>query len=118
MKKLLVLFAAALLAAACSGPSGSSDSVVTPHSYGSDVENSVILAMRRDFGEEDLLRQLGVVARRHGVEDWQSSDEAFTAIGNGLRRAKVAEDRATAVAELVSAGNPEKRRLVLRAFEG
>ena len=99
-------------------PASSLTVSVTPHAYHSDVENTVVLAMRRDNTGEDLLRQIDIVAKRHGLEDWTTSDETFRAIGAGMREAAVASDRAASVAELVSGGDAPRRQLVLEAYGG
>ena len=133
MRVIVTLAAtAALAAAACTDPvdspasettasappAPSAAASVTPHAYHSDLENTIVLAMRRGNTGEDLLRQIGIVAKRHGMDDWTTSDETFTAIGAGMREAAIASDRAASVAELVSGGDAPRRQLVLEAYGG
>ncbi len=130
MRLIVTLAAAVALAAtACTDPADPSASdasdapppaspAAAPHAYRSDLENTVVLAMRRGNTGEDLLSQIGMVAKRHGLDDWTSAEETFTAIGAGMRQAGVAGERAELVAELVSGGDASHRRLVLEAYGG
>lgn len=133
MRVIVMLAAAVALAAtACTdraGPPASDASdappktsptaaTVAPHAYHSDLENTVVLAMRRGNTGEELLSQIGMVAKRHGLDNWSSADETFTAIGAGMRQAGVAGERAESVADLVSGGDAARRRLVLEAYGG
>lgn len=130
MRLIVTLAAAVALAAtACTDPADPSASdasdapppaspAAAPHAYHSDLENTVVLAMRRGNTGEDLLSQIGMVAKRHGLDDWTSAEETFTAIGAGMRQAGVAGERAEIVAELVSGGDASHRRLVLEAYGG
>lgn len=130
MRLIVTLAAAVALAAtACTDPADPSASdasdapppaspAAAPHAYHSDLENTVVLAMRRGNTGEDLLSQIGMVAKRHGLDDWTSAEETFTAIGAGMRQAGVAGERAELVAELVSGGDASHRRLVLEAYGG
>ncbi len=113
---LLLATVAALLATGCKGPADSS--AVTPHAYRTDLENTVVLAIRRGNTDEELLRQIGIVAKRHNLDDWASVDDTFTAIGTGLREAGAGDDQAEAVAQLVSGGDAARRQRVLEAYGG
>jgi len=125
MKSILVFIVASVFViTACGGPAETPAEVdpvptaVTPHDYQSDLENAVALAMRRGLDEEELQRQIGLVARRHDLSDWRSEDESFVAIGIGLREASVERDAAEAIADLVSGGDARRRDLVVDAFGG
>ena len=128
---VMLAVAVALAATACTDPaeppsSSASDSPppaspaasVMPHAYRSDLENTVVLAMRRGTTGDELLRDIALVAGRHGLDDWTSSEESFKAIGAGMREANVAGERAESVAELVSGGDAASRRVVLEAYGG
>lgn len=88
------------------------------HSYRADLENTIVLAIRRDTDEAELLRQIGIVAGRHGLDDWQAEEDSFIAIGEGLQRAGAANDEAAAIAQLVSDGDEAHLRQVLQAYGG
>ncbi len=108
----------------CSDPSGSGASIPAPttdeapqhHAYHSDLENTVILAMRRGMDDTDSMHQIDSVARRHGLADWGSDEATFAAIGAGLRHADVSSEMAETVAQLVSRGDATRRDLVLQAY--
>ncbi|MBT8108385.1 MAG: hypothetical protein KJP17_09125 [Gammaproteobacteria bacterium] len=89
-----------------------------PHSYRADLENTVVLAIRRDTDEAELLRQIGIVAGRHDLGDWRAEEDSYVAIGAGLQLAGAAQDQAAAVAELVSGGDEARRRQVLQVYGG
>lgn len=121
---LVALLLAAFAVAGCSDPSGSGapipastkDETPQHHAYHSDLENTVILALRRGLDNSDLVHQVDAVARRHGLDDWASDEETFTAIGAGLRQANVSKEIADSVAQLVSSGDAARRDLVLQAY--
>ena len=114
-----------LLALSTVGMSGCSDRQDIPaeaqtssHSYRADLENTLVLAVRRDTAEAELLRQIGLVAKRHGLHDWHAREDTYVAIGAGLRRAGAADERAAAIAELVSDGDEARQWQVLKAYRG
>lgn len=119
-----LLMVAFSIVAGCSDPSGSGASIPASttdeapqhHAYHSDLENTVILAMRRGMDDTDLMHQIDSVARRHGLADWGSDEETFAAIGAGLRHADVSSEMAATVAQLVSRGDATRRDLVLQAY--
>jgi len=121
---LAALLLVAFSTAGCSDQSGGGASIPAPttdeapqhHAYQSDLENTVILAMRRGMDDTDLMHQIDSVARRHGLADWGSDEETFAAIGAGLRHADVSSEMAESVAQLVSRGDAARRDLVLQAY--
>jgi hypothetical protein len=114
---LVLLTAAAIGLVGCADRQDAPASPQTaPHSYRADLENTVVLAIRRDTDEAELLRQIGIVAGRHDLHDWQAEEDSYTAIGEGLRRAGAADEQAAAVAGLVSGGDEARRRQVLQAY--
>jgi len=119
MKKILVVTAAlALGVTGCADSSDSSPPPETgPHLYQSDLANTVTLAIKRGTSDEELLEQLGVVAQRHGLSDWETREKTYVGIGAGLRKAGVPESRAQEIAEFVSDGDPARRALVMKEFE-
>lgn len=120
MKKILVVTAAlALGVTGCADSSDSSPPPATgPHLYQSDLANTVTLAIKRGTSDEELLEQLGVVAQRHGLSDWETREKTYVGIGAGLRKAGVPESRAQEIAEFVSDGDPARRALVMKEFTG
>lgn len=131
MKKVLILLAVTtMVGAGCAGAADSSASsasisslsasstapAAAPHAYSTDLENTVVLAMHRDTDDNELLRRIGIVAERHGLRDWESVEDTFVAIGEGMRQAGVTSDKAGSIADLVSGGDDMRRQLVLKAY--
>lgn len=117
-RTLLVLLTASVvgLAGCADRQDAPANPQTVPHSYRADLENTIVLAIRRDTDDAELLRQIGIVAGRHDLGDWQAEQDSYVAIGEGLRGAGAANDRAEAIAQLVSAGDEARRRQVLRAY--
>lgn len=113
---LVALILATFSIAGCSDPASTVEDAPELHGYHSDLENTVVLAMRRGIEDIDLVHQIDTVARRHSVADWASDDESFKAIGVGLRDAGVSREMAESVAQLVSSGDAAHRDLVLQAY--
>ena len=124
MRRLMLIAAVALLGTSGCGdqPDSSSNtasnpvSINAPHAYKSDLENTVVLAVRRGASKDELRRQIGLVANRHGLDDWESVEESFVAIGVGLRAAEANDEVAESIATLVSGGDTVRRQLVLDAY--
>ena len=121
MRRTLLL----LLTAAVAGLVGCADRQdapaslqIVPHSYRADLENTIVLAIRRDTDDAELLRQIGIVAGRHDIDDWQAEEDSYIAIGEGLRAAGAADERVAAIAQLISSGDDARRRQVLEAYDG
>ncbi|MCC6765294.1 MAG: putative lipoprotein [Deltaproteobacteria bacterium] len=57
---------------------------------------------------------LTTVARRHGITDWEADDATFTAIGAGLKRARVAD--LARYESTVARGEPAKVALLRRGY--
>ncbi len=113
---LAALLLAAFSIAGCSEPASTTKEAPQPHAYQSDLENTVVLAVRRGLEDTDLMHQIDAVARRHNLADWASDEETFSAIGAGLRHADVSREVAESVARLVSSGDAARRDLVLQAY--
>lgn len=118
MRKLLFLIVMTMSGiTGCAGMADSSAApAATPHAYATDLANTVVLAMLRGNEDDELLRQIGIVAQRHGLSDWESVDDSYVAIGAGLREAEVSAATAASVADTVSGGDALRRQLVLQSF--
>ena len=119
-RTLLVLLTAAVagLVGCADRPDAPASQQTAPHSYRADLENTIVLAIRRETDEAELLRQIGIVAGRHDLGDWQAENDSYIAIGEGLRRAGAADEQAAGIALLVSSGDDARRRQVLEAHGG
>ena len=59
------------------------------------------------------LRELGSIAERNGITDWERDTATYNAIGTGLRRAGVARDDVKSVYFVPALAAKEKNALVL-----
>lgn len=50
-----------------------------------DVRALVAVCVRENLPSSDLMREIGGLARSHGIPDWQGLPGTVSAIGNGLR---------------------------------
>jgi hypothetical protein len=113
---MLLTLSAVGMAGCADRPDVPAAASTSAHSYRADLGNAVALAVRRDTAETELLRQIGLVAERHGLRDWETHEDTYVAIGEGLRKAGAADDQAVAIAELVSSGDEARQRQVLEVY--
>ena len=59
------------------------------------------------------LRELGGIAERNGITDWERDTATYNAIGTGLRRAGIARDEVKSVYFIPALAAKEKNALVL-----
>jgi hypothetical protein len=59
------------------------------------------------------LRELGSIAERNGITDWERDTATYNAIGTGLRRAGIARDDVKSVYFVPALAAKEKNALVL-----
>lgn len=50
-----------------------------------DVRALVAVCAREDVPANNLMREIGALARSHGIPDWEALDGTIVAIGNGLQ---------------------------------
>ena len=96
-----LLSVALALLPACSSFSASSDSISSPFvsSASSSKSSSPETAYRQDVSDytaahlqsggkpDELRRQIGSLAAKHGITDWEHNESTFRAIGAGLAKA-------------------------------
>lgn len=56
-----------------------------------DVRALVAVCVRENLPSADLMREIGVLARSHGILDWQGLPGTVSAIGSGLRDGGLSE---------------------------
>ncbi|MCC6849281.1 MAG: putative lipoprotein [Deltaproteobacteria bacterium] len=59
---------------------------------------------------------LTTVARRHGITDWEADDATFTAIGAGLKRARVRGAELARYEAILARDEPAKVALLRRGY--
>ncbi|MBW7857800.1 MAG: putative lipoprotein [Leptonema sp. (in: Bacteria)] len=57
--------------------------------YYNDVKSLTMIALNDSLDSKTYLRELGNVARSHGIVDWRSMPSTVEAIGEGLKEAGV-----------------------------
>ena len=62
---------------------------------------------------EAYLRELGKIAERHGITDWEQNTDTYHAIGTGLRRAGISRDEVKNVYFIPALAAKEKNALML-----
>lgn len=65
---------------------------VTSSSYQEEVSSLAILYVGSFGSARDFNRELGQIAKSHGIADWKSNQKTYQAVGIGLKRAKVSRD--------------------------
>lgn len=70
-------------------------------------------------GESDLafLRELGQIAERHGINDWESRPETLIGIGSGARQAGLAAGDLDALLSRLGQDDAGRRALAREGFE-
>lgn len=80
--------------------------------YKSDV-SAYTTSAAKDGNAEDYMRELGSIAKRHGITDWERDTATYNAIGSGLRRAGVTQEEVRDVYFIKDLTAKEKNALVL-----
>ena len=71
----------------------------------------------KDGGEvEAFERDLGAIARSHGVLDWEADDGTYRELGGGFAEAGVEDARFTALAAELAGSDPRKRALLYHGY--
>ncbi len=80
--------------------------------YKSDV-SAYTTSAAKGGNAEDYMRELGSIAKRHGITDWERDTATYNAIGSGLRRAGVTREEVKDVYFIKDLTAKEKNALVL-----
>jgi len=94
-----------------SSPSGT-DHKDAKTSYLSDVSTYTTSAAKGGDAE-GYLRELGSIAKRHGITDWERDTGTYNAIGTGLRRAGITREEVRDVYFIRDLAAEERNALVL-----
>ncbi len=100
------------LTSPCRSSGSSADDDDEKEAYRDDVRDltAAYAAAHRDLGAFE--RELGALARRHGISDWEADDTTYTAIGAGLRRARLGDLEIERFATAISRGVAAKLALI------
>ncbi len=75
-----------------SASSGSSDNKSEKAAYIRDITNLTVAAVKENHPAETYLREIGRIAKSHGITDWEREKSTFTAIGKGLKAAVISDE--------------------------
>ena len=62
-------------------------------------------------------RGIGAIAERRGLHDWEDDDATCKAIGEGLKRAGLTQDKAQALLGNVFAGRAERATVAMKGYD-
>jgi hypothetical protein len=62
-------------------------------------------------------RGLGSIAERRGIHDWEDDDATCKAIGQGLKRAGLTQDKAKALLGDLFAGRSDRAAVAMKGFD-
>jgi hypothetical protein len=65
---------------------------------------------------EAFQRQLGELAKRHDITNWEDSLATYEGIGAGLGRAKVSQVQVDAYKRNLGQGDPQKMEAIQKAY--
>ncbi len=94
-----------------SSPSGT-DHKDAKTSYMSDV-SAYTTSAAKGGDAEGYLRELGSIAKRHGITDWERDTDTYNAIGTGLRRAGITREEVRDVYFIQDLASEERNALAL-----
>ena len=99
-----------------SGGSDDSKSSDKEALYREDVR-SLTAAYVRDGGDvASFQRELGSIARQHGVSDWEAVAATWTGIGEGLRQGDASAQQIDATSAALAGSDASKRREIQRGY--
>ncbi len=80
--------------------------------YMSDVSSYTTSAVKGDNADA-YMSELGSIAKRYGITDWERNTDTYNAIGTGLRRAGITREGVKNVYFIPELAAKEKNALVL-----
>jgi len=89
-----------------------SDPKDAKEAFMSDVSTYTTSAAKGDDAQA-YMQELGSIAKRHGITDWERDTGTYNAIGTGLRRAGITRDEVKNVYFIQALAAKEKNALVL-----
>jgi hypothetical protein len=100
-----------------SSSESSSDGKSDSAAYREDVKDLTAAHLLSGGDLGGLQRDLGSLARQHGVNDWESDPSTFVAVGEGLAVADALADRVDAVERRLAAGDPVRSAAIRRGWD-
>ena len=96
----------------------SSDNYVAKKEYMEDISEYAATAAVLNLSDEQYMIELGTLAERHCITDWEGDEATYLAIGMGLRQAGVsrAQILETNFVKHTSRTDPNKLKLILTGY--
>ncbi len=85
--------------------------------YRREVRNFTAIFVQSEATPEDFLQDLGRIADRHGVTDWERDRLTYVAVGAGLRQAGIDADRIRAFEASLTDADPRAVRYVREGYD-
>ena len=106
-----------------------SDSASSPFEWSSSISGGASTAYQQEIREQVLAfaesggnvegfqRELGDVAKRHGVLNWEVDPVSFQALGQGLREAGFSGTSLELMAEQLTGGDDKRKQVLLSSYD-
>lgn len=101
-----------------SSSNSSSDNYVAKTEYLDDISEYVATVVVSNLSDDDYMAELGTIAERHCITDWERDDATYRAIGMGFRQAGISKTQVlkTKFVIHVSETDQNKLKLILTGY--
>jgi len=86
--------------------------------YMEDVTAATASYASNNESNSNFQNQIAAIAKTHGITDWESEQATFTAMGEGLKKAGVAEDNIRDLSYFNSISSESDYSLVINGYQG
>lgn len=100
-----------------SSGSSSESSQDVKESYRSDVRLFAEISSHSNSGVDDVTRGLTVIGEKYGISNWEADMTTFTGFGEGLAKAKTAQEKVDTYKKWLSRGDLIKSASIQKAYE-
>jgi len=96
----------------------STDNYVAKTEYMDDISEYAAVVAVSNMSDEEYMIELGSIAERHCITDWERDDATYRAIGMGLRKAGVPRTQIlkTTFVKNISETDQDKLELILTGY--
>jgi hypothetical protein len=96
----------------------SSDNYVAKTQYLDDISEYVATVIVSNLSDDDYMAELGTIAERHCITDWERDEATYRAIGMGFRQAGISKTQVlkTKFVSDVSQTDQNKLKLILTGY--
>jgi hypothetical protein len=100
-----------------SSPFASSSKSSSPETaYREDVSDYTAAHLQSGGTPDELRRQIGILAEKHGITDWENNQSTFRAIGQGLAKAGYRQVQVDAFKNNI-AKTPEQAKWIQEGYD-